>query len=183
MTASELDRRPGRPILEEALDLFVYAPVGLLASSLEDLKPEDLPELAERGRGRIRRLLTNARVVGHLTIAMGRRTIDAELGRWRPPADGSPEPVVATPGPSPAEPAALPAATRRAGPAPELAIPDYEALSASQVIKRLDGLGPEELEAIYRHESATRRRRTILHRALQLLGREGPPGPRAAADH
>ena len=54
MTASEA---PGRPAasrsLDQALDLFVYAPVGLLVSSLEDLTPEDLPELAEQGRGRV----------------------------------------------------------------------------------------------------------------------------------
>jgi len=71
-------------------------------------------------------------------------------------------------------------ATSGAPPVPEgavdLAIPDYEALSASQVVRRLDGLGPGELEAVYRHEAATRRRRTILHRAQQLLGTEGTPG-------
>lgn len=180
MTASEPARPSGRPILEEALDLFVYAPVGLLASSLEDLRPEDLPELAERGRGRVRRLLSNARAVGHLTITMGRRTIDAELYRWRPPAGSSEEVVVERAAPEPVAVAALPAGARRAVPAPALAIPDYEALSASQVVKRLDGLGAGELEAIYRHESGTRRRRTILHRALQLLGREGLPGPPSA---
>lgn len=63
-----------------------------------------------------------------------------------------------------------------AGAAVDLAIPDYEALSASQVVRRLDGLGPGELGAVYRHEAATRRRRTILHRAQQLLGTEDPPG-------
>jgi hypothetical protein len=59
----------------------------------------------------------------------------------------------------------------------DLAIPGYEALSASQVVRRLDGLGPGELEAIYEHEAATRRRRTILHRTQQLLGHEDAPGP------
>jgi hypothetical protein len=44
------------------------------------------------------------------------------------------------------------------------------------VVRRLDGLGPKELEAVYRHEAATRGRRTILHRAQQLLGSEDPPG-------
>jgi hypothetical protein len=58
-----------------------------------------------------------------------------------------------------------------------LAIPGYEALSASQVVRRLDGLAPTELEAIYEHEAATRRRRTILHRTQQLLGHEDAPGP------
>jgi len=60
-----------------------------------------------------------------------------------------------------------------------LAIPDYEALSASQVVRRLEGLGPEDLKAVYTHESATRRRRTILNRVQQLLepepARREPP--------
>jgi len=58
----------------------------------------------------------------------------------------------------------------------DLAIPGYDSLSASQVVRRLDGLGPRELDAVYRHESAGRRRRTILHRAQQLLGLEPTPG-------
>jgi hypothetical protein len=61
-------------------------------------------------------------------------------------------------------------------PAAELAIPEYDTLSASQVVRRLDGLASQDLEAVYRHETATRRRRTILHRAQQLLGVEGAPG-------
>jgi len=58
----------------------------------------------------------------------------------------------------------------------QLAIPDYDTLSASQVVRRLDGLGPRELEAVYRHETTTRGRRTIIHRAQQLLGSEDLPG-------
>jgi hypothetical protein len=59
----------------------------------------------------------------------------------------------------------------------DLAIPGYETLSASQVVRRLDGLGAAELQAIYEHEAGTRRRRTILHRTQQLLGHEDAPGP------
>lgn len=57
----------------------------------------------------------------------------------------------------------------------DLAIPGYDALSASQVVRRLDGLGPDELAAVFRHETAHRGRRTILHRAQQLLGPATPP--------
>ena len=178
MTASEGKARGPRPLVDQALDLFVYAPVGLLVSSLEELSPEDLPALAEKGRGRIGRLLSNARVVGHMTVAMGRRTIETELTRWRPPAG---EPADDTPAPPvsvapPERPTARPE-RRRVGTQPDLAIPGYEALSASQVVRRLDGLGRAELEAIYEYEASTRRRRTILHRTRQLLGHEEAPGP------
>ncbi|MGH8995749.1 MAG: hypothetical protein ACRDYB_06925 [Acidimicrobiales bacterium] len=177
MIVSETGGAGAKPILEQALDLFVYAPVGLLVSSLEDLRPEDLPELAAKGRGRLGRLLSNARVVGRLTIATGRRTMESELNRWRPAVEArtaAPKPEAVAP--APLEVVGRAPAIRRA-PAAKLAIPEYEALSASQVVKRLDGLKKKELEAIYAHESATRRRRTILHRTQQLLGHEGAPGP------
>lgn len=49
-----------------------------------------------------------------------------------------------------------------------LAIPAYDTLAASQVVQRLSSLRPDELEAVGAYESATRGRRTILHRIAQL---------------
>lgn len=49
-----------------------------------------------------------------------------------------------------------------------LAIPGYDALSASQVVARLAGLSQAELSAVGRYEAATRGRRTILSRVSQL---------------
>lgn len=65
--------------------------------------------------------------------------------------------------------------------AADAAIEGYDTLSASQVVRRLDGLGADELTAVYRHESATRGRRTILHRVQQLLGTAGVPPPDSGA--
>jgi hypothetical protein len=53
-------------------------------------------------------------------------------------------------------------------PAPALGIPDYDELSASQVVERLDGLQRSELEAIRDYEEAHRARRTILFKIEQL---------------
>ena len=50
----------------------------------------------------------------------------------------------------------------------ELAIPDYDNLSASQVVPRLDGLTSVELEAVQAYERANRHRKTILSRIAQL---------------
>lgn len=55
------------------------------------------------------------------------------------------------------------------GSPPSLAIPGYDSLSASQVVQRLEGLSPPELEEVRAHEAAHRQRRTILHRVEQLL--------------
>ena len=50
----------------------------------------------------------------------------------------------------------------------ELAIPGYDSLSASQVVSRLPGLAPGELEAVRVYELASRGRRTILTKISQL---------------
>jgi hypothetical protein len=55
-----------------------------------------------------------------------------------------------------------------AGGAGALAIPGYDALSASQVVQRLAGLADDELEAVRTYEAATRGRRTVLNRIAQL---------------
>src|SRR5690606_3295650 len=82
------------------------------------------------------------------------------------------------PGPAPAqaraaEPPAAPAPSGNGqtepGPSAEdLAITDYDSLSASQVVTRLEGLTPEELEAVRAYELAHRGRKTILNKVAQL---------------
>jgi hypothetical protein len=50
----------------------------------------------------------------------------------------------------------------------ELSIPGYDTLSASQVVQRLAGLSPDELEDVRDYEAGTRGRRTILSKIAQL---------------
>ncbi|MHB8263466.1 MAG: hypothetical protein ACYDGY_06940, partial [Acidimicrobiales bacterium] len=52
-----------------------------------------------------------------------------------------------------------------------LAIPAYDNLAASQVVRRLANLDRKELERISDYELHTRRRQTILNRTAQLLTR------------
>jgi hypothetical protein len=61
--------------------------------------------------------------------------------------------------PAPTEPA----------PTEQLAIPGYDALSASQVVERLAGLSGDELAAVRHYETGHRRRRTILGKIEQLI--------------
>jgi len=56
------------------------------------------------------------------------------------------------------------------GTSAELPIPGYDALSASQVVERLTGLAPDELDAVYAYEASHRQRRTILGKIEQLAG-------------
>lgn len=87
-----------------------------------------------------------------------------------PSANGdSPAPApVTTPAPVPT-PAPPPSGAVRPG-VPELAIPAYDSLSASQVLPRLSGLSAAELEAVRAHEAAHRGRKTILSKVAQLQG-------------
>jgi hypothetical protein len=156
-----------RTLAQRALDALVYAPAGFLLTAVEDL-----PAMAAKGRSRVEVQLRNAHLVGRMVVTRGRHDLErrfADLAGQGPAAAG-PEPSP-PPAPAPSPPA------QARGTASGLAIPDYDTLSASQVVRRLDGLGQPELEAVVRHEAATRGRRTILHRAQQLLGSEDPPGP------
>ena len=49
-----------------------------------------------------------------------------------------------------------------------LAIPDYDSLSASQVVPRLEGLSGEELASVEAYEAEHRGRKTILNKIAQL---------------
>lgn len=81
-----------------------------------------------------------------------------------PPA-GSPTPE---PEPEPASVAPVAPTDGTAIDGADLAIPDYESLSASQVMPRLEGLTSDELEAVRRFEHHNRGRKTILSKIAQL---------------
>ena len=186
---------------DRAIELFVFAPLGLALSARELL-----PELVERGRQQVSGQVSMARMIGQFAVKQG--TIEAEKAFERARASaqstleqlgvlpdeaaaGPSAPTSSTgttptttatvaPPPSPAPtdgpvgaPAATPVAETKgdAGtgePAGELAIPDYDSLSASQVLPRLSGLSPAELEAVRAHEATHRGRKTILSKVAQL---------------
>ena len=120
-------------------------------------------------------------------IALARKSAESVLGgagdedRVPDAADDDPSPA---PAPRPDRAAANSrAASRPAGestststattaaPAPAattLVIPDYDELSASQVVERLDGLPASDLDAVRAYEEAHRARRTILYKIEQL---------------
>jgi hypothetical protein len=142
---------------------------------------EDLPGVIDKSRGRVEQEIRNARVAGEYAVGRFQRRMAARLDSLLHSDDGGPvaeaprEPGPTTPMPSrpfvQPTPDAADAATLGA------ALADYDTLSASQVVRRLEGLVPDELRAVQRYESATRHRRTILNRANQLL-EEGPtPAP------
>ena len=52
----------------------------------------------------------------------------------------------------------------------ELPIPTYDALSADEVVGRLEGLSQDELKTLKRYESDTKERSTVLNKIESLLG-------------
>ena len=114
-------------------------------------------------------------------IAMARKSAEAVLGGADgdelpdagddvpPPARHAPSEPTAAPTRSAASEPAGESTTKSAAPkAATLGIPDYDELSASQVVERLDGLQAGELDAVRAYEEAHRSRRTILYKIEQL---------------
>lgn len=150
-------------LVEQALDLFVYAPLGLAFAARELI-----PTMAKKGREQV----MTARAIGQFAVTMGQQEVSRRLrsingGRPQPAAQPAPQTSAA---PAPARPAE-PAVNRPSPGAPAevtSAIPGYDALSASQVVPRLAGLTPAELEAVRSYEESGRGRKTVLSRIAQL---------------
>jgi hypothetical protein len=138
---------------------------------------EDLPGLIDKGRRRVELELANARLVGKFVVTKTERRVADQIGTLM--HNGASNPVEPVRGPAPGS-ATAPAPSVRdtaAGAVVGSALADYDTLSASQVVRRLESLGPDELRAVQRYEASTRNRRTILNRAGQLLEEQRPPPP------
>jgi hypothetical protein len=159
---------------------------------------EELPEFVDKGRQRVQLQLGNAMVVGRFVVTRGQRKLSDRLDgvlhamnddlAGRGPSERGPEDSDSGSGerdvervtsyrPQSTNLASASAPDPAAAAIVEGALADYDTLSASQVVRRLESLGPDELHAVQRYEASTRNRRTILNRASQLL----EEGPAAAA--
>ena len=209
--------------VEKAVELFVYAPVGM-ALYVRDMLPSMMGIFVARGkrevqthrapppvtpppmppevRRRIDESVGMARVVAEGGFGVARDVAGSGIGVARDVAGSAlsqllalrangaavteAEPTTArTPpvpapesAPAPAPPAPVASTTPSVPPdaawkvdvpaAEALPIPDYDELSASQVVERLDGLDGESLDAIRRYETDHRGRNTILGKIAQL---------------
>jgi len=151
--------------VRRALDVLVFAPLGVALTVVEDL-----PGFVAKGHQRVEADIRNARAVGQFVVTIGRRAITRRVGGilQAPPPPSAPAP---SGGPT----AVVPRAPSRPDPDPadgtlvEQALAGYDTLSAAQVVRRLESLGSDELRAVHRYEASHRHRRTILNRANQLL--------------
>jgi hypothetical protein len=168
--------------IDQALELFVYAPLGLAL-----IARDQLPALIERGRQQVSSQMALAKMMGKYAVREGEKEVKQRVEKItetlaanpppRPPATTTPRAPTSTSadeGHATNGKAPTPAAPKRSG--AHLAIPGYDTLSASQVVQRLAGLAPDELEAVREYEAATRGRRTILSKVTQLQAEAEQPG-------
>lgn len=149
-----------RTPLDQALDLFVFAPIGLALTARDEL-----PRIIERGRKQVGGQVAMAKVLGQFAVMQGQKEAEKLVHQAAERFTASPAPT------KPAAPGRPTAPAPRRDPSltdEGLAIPGYDSLSASQVLPRLAGLTATELEAVRAYEVASRGRRTILNRIAQL---------------
>jgi hypothetical protein len=168
------DRTPA----DQLADLLVYAPIGLFFEA-----PTLLPKLAEQGRVHTR----NARLFGQFAVRQGEAEVRRRLAGFEAQTTGLLRALGVLPGDDDRGPDGVDSgASDRAASRPDrppvaiadppdpgpavadLAITDYDSLSASQVVTRLPGLTLDELEAVRAYEAAHRGRKTILNKIAQL---------------
>jgi hypothetical protein len=172
-----------KTVADFVADALVYAPLGL-AFDARDL----FPDLVSKGRNQVTILKMLGRFAvqqgsekgRHTLIEIGSQAVSmlpgvsiaappdeiddaaAEVGTERIPA---PAPVEPPSGEQVHADVSAPAPAIDVG---TLAIPDYDSLSALQVVPRLAGLSEGELDAVGAYEASTRARKTILNKVAQL---------------
>lgn len=172
--------------LGRVVHLAVFGPLGV-ALAIKDA----LPGCVERGATTFAEQYQTAKAVGEMASDYGQKVVTKKLVGFGilpgppPPPRRAPGPPAAPfgeavdgeradiAGPSTLSMEASPNGRSDARTVPstdpaELSIPGYNSLSASQVVSRLAGLAPAELEAVRIYEAASRGRRTILTKIAQL---------------
>lgn len=165
-----------RPV-DRLLDVFLYAPLGFVMNL-----DEVIPQLVEKGHQQV----TMARMFGKFAVDAGSKEASKRVGPIveqvveqaggivnRRPSPAPPAEADARPSPVSVADAGATAVTPEPELVPDagsLGITDYDALSASQVVPRLEGLASAELDAVRRYEAANRGRKTILSKIAQLQG-------------
>jgi hypothetical protein len=180
-----------KPPFERAVELLVYAPLGA-ALFVRDVLPPLVEQFVARGRTQLEQQVSQARIIGQFAVNQGGQELDRRLQKVRergegmvkmvpfdrlagapasPAAPPAPEPPAAAPAPATPTPATSAVGGNGAtADSSHLPIPDYDELSASQVVARLGGLSGDELASVREYEESGRQRKTILTKIEQLSG-------------
>ena len=154
--------------VEQLLNLFLYAPIGLFSKG-----SEAFPELVERGRTQA----SNARVIGQFALgatnAKARKSLsDAEahfqeflriVGESARPSSTRTESKAASSTP---KKKTTPKASVSSG--VDDLIENYDSLTAAQILPLLSPLVAKQLDRVESYEQSQRARKTVLNRLRQL---------------
>jgi hypothetical protein len=154
--------------IDHVLDLLVFAPLGFAWES-RDL----YPKLVEEGRAQLAARIQVARMVGQFAIRKGQQEAAKAVERHRANAASPTSGSGPDSRPSSSVPGGVASLRHDADDMgditeADLAIPSYGSLAASQVVSRLEGLAPVELETVRRYELAHRGRKTVLGKIAHL---------------
>lgn len=153
-------RNDGQELLAIGFKIFVLEPLDFLLKA-----PAVVPQLLHEGRREWRKQSTIARFVGKSVVNNARRRCAvAPSTKVAPPtkvATRVPEADVEI-SPALSDPSPVTAA--------DLPINGYDTLPAQAIVDLLGDLHPAALELVRRHETAHRRRRTVLSKIAQLFG-------------
>ncbi|MDG1265997.1 MAG: hypothetical protein P8O03_06695 [Ilumatobacter sp.] len=154
--------------IRAAVDVLVFAPLGLGAKLVEDA-----PDAVDRAR----RELSNARFIGRLAVDQGIKQIRSRFE----PSESSPtqsanngdvsddfEPLVRAGEIRGSNDLMTRESVRSDLVAGDLALPDYDTLPAIDIVGKLATLDDVSRDAIERYELANRQRRTVLGKLAQL---------------
>lgn len=159
---------PAVDSVEHLLDLFLYAPIGLVSKGAEAL-----PEFAKRGRTQA----TNARVVGQFALGATNAKVRASLtdaeqhlhAFLKIVADAaSPARSSASASESEASDESHVSSESEDSASVDAVIREYDSLTAAQIVPLLADLSQEQLELLDAYEQSHRARKTILNRLRQL---------------
>ncbi len=155
---------------EQALDVLLYAPVGLLLELCDRM-----PELAEKGRERLGDQAPAARLIGEMAVKAGKRKLDEVVAGLREAdSDSSGEALAGSTEPTQS---ATDEATKSAGQAQGATIggepfSGYDTMTAAEIIRALADLPSAERAVIKAYGLAEKGRRTIVGKLDQMDARE-----------
>jgi HrpA-like RNA helicase len=153
--------------VEQLLDLFLYAPIGLLSKG-----SEALPDLVQRGRTQA----SNARVIGQFALGATNTKARQSLSDAEAHLQAFLRIVTESARPSPTKSESADASRTASNNATsdtsitgvDDLIENYDSLTAAQILPLLAPLPAEQLDRIEIHEQSQRARKTVLSRLRQL---------------
>lgn len=176
---SEAGGDENSPGVNQLLDMFIYAPIGLLYEY-----PDVLPQLVKKGKSQVQ----IAKVMGEFALRKGQADPAAFAAESLAGAGGAiaklitelgdllanPQPETHSSDGASDQPASGPAAieaTATAKPAKsasKLPIANYDSLTAREIVSLLSDITPAQRARVRAHETQNRARKTVLAKLDQL---------------